>query len=77
MRGSRKCDLTFEDDSCCCTCSHSLPAQLCRPHAQYDFPTSSLALEIPLFHAALSALLRCGAAPPERQVQELVSARFP
>lgn len=41
-------------DSCCYTWSDSLPLQLCRPHAQYDFTTSSLSLEIPFFHTALS-----------------------
>ena len=41
-------------DSCRYTWSDSLPLQLCGPHAQYDFTTSSLSLEIPFFHAALS-----------------------
>lgn len=68
-------------DSCCYTWSDSLPPQLCGPHAQYDFTTSPLSLEIPLFRAALPAsslVLRfCGAALTERQVQELVSTLSP
>lgn len=68
-------------DSCCYTWSDSLPLQLCEPHAQYDFTTSSLPLEIPFFHAAPSpcSLLSvcCGGALTEKQVHDLVSPLFP
>lgn len=77
---SRKSDLrNSAGDSCCYTWSDSLPLQLCRPHAQYDFTTSPLSLEIPLFRAALSASSSASGltALTERQVQELVSALFP
>lgn len=62
-------------DSCCYTRSDSLPLQLCRPYAQYDFTTSSLSLEIPFFHAALSPpspLSVCWRFYPEREA----GARF-
>lgn len=61
-------------DSCRYTRSDSLPLQLCEPHAQYDFTTSSPSLEIPLFFLSLLTLF-----PPvsvtltESQVHVLVT----
>lgn len=79
-RECRKCDLT-SDDSRCYTWSDSLPLQLCRPHAQYDFTTSSPSLEI-LFlnfflHAAPSPSPLLSICPDavltDRQVKSLVT----
>lgn len=82
-RECRKCDLT-SGDSRCYTWTDSLPLQLYRPHAQYDFTTSSPSLEIPFFiflHAAPSPsplLSICSdAILTERQVKSLVTCLFP
>lgn len=72
-------------DSCCYTWSDSLPLQLCGPHVQYDFTTSSMSLEIPsssFFSTAPSRpLLSCqfagGVVLTQRQVHVLVTLLFP
>lgn len=72
-------------DSCCYTWSDSLPLQLCGPHVQYDFTTSSMSLEIPssfFFSKEPSRpLLSCqfagGVVLTQRQVHVLVTLLFP